>query len=235
MSVCLKRAEVAAAHRSAGPHPRRVGHGQDAPWRAPSTTPRCRGARSFVSFSSAAFSDTLLDSQLFGHERGAFYRRAPGPQRQVRARRRRHPLHRRDRGHELGRPGQDPASRRVTASSSVWALRRSGAAGRPADFRHLAIPRRDSPSRGASAGTSSCASAGSCSPSCRCARGRAICPSSRPRSAAPSRAQRKAIIGLDKAAADRIWPTRGQATFRELKTRVGLHGRCARHGERHRP
>lgn len=31
-----------------------------------------RSARAFVSFNAAALSDTLLDSQLFGHERGAF-------------------------------------------------------------------------------------------------------------------------------------------------------------------
>jgi len=31
-----------------------------------------RAARAFVSFNAAALSDTLLDSQLFGHERGAF-------------------------------------------------------------------------------------------------------------------------------------------------------------------
>ena len=31
-----------------------------------------RRARAFVSFNAAALSDTLLDSQLFGHERGAF-------------------------------------------------------------------------------------------------------------------------------------------------------------------
>jgi two-component system response regulator HydG len=34
------------------------------------TSPRARGP--FVSFNAAALSDTLLDSQLFGHERGAF-------------------------------------------------------------------------------------------------------------------------------------------------------------------
>src|SRR5258708_638973 len=31
-----------------------------------------RAAKSFVSFNASAMSDTLLESQLFGHERGAF-------------------------------------------------------------------------------------------------------------------------------------------------------------------
>src|SRR5262245_13967565 len=38
-----------------------------------------RAKAPFVSFNSAALSDTLLDSQLFGHERGAF----TGAQRRV--------------------------------------------------------------------------------------------------------------------------------------------------------
>ncbi len=40
----------------------------------------CRAKGPFVSFNAAALSDTLLDSQLFGHEKGAF----TGAQRQVR-------------------------------------------------------------------------------------------------------------------------------------------------------
>src|ERR1043165_9435204 len=31
-----------------------------------------RAARSFISFNASAMSDTLLESQLFGHEKGAF-------------------------------------------------------------------------------------------------------------------------------------------------------------------
>ena len=71
MSVCLKRAEVAAATDLPVLILGESGTGKTLLARAIHNS-SLRGARSFVSFSSPALSDTLLDSQLFGHERGAF-------------------------------------------------------------------------------------------------------------------------------------------------------------------
>jgi transcriptional regulator with PAS, ATPase and Fis domain len=71
MSVCLKRAEVAAATDLPVLILGESGTGKTLLARAIHNS-SLRSACSFVAFSSAALSDTLLDSQLFGHERGAF-------------------------------------------------------------------------------------------------------------------------------------------------------------------
>jgi two-component system response regulator HydG len=71
MAACLERARVAAATDLPVLILGESGTGKTLLARAIHNS-SSRAARAFVSFNSAALSDTLLDSQLFGHERGAF-------------------------------------------------------------------------------------------------------------------------------------------------------------------
>ena len=71
MQACLERARVAAQTDLPILILGESGTGKTILARAIHNSSRAE-TRPFVSFNAAALSDTLLDSQLFGHERGAF-------------------------------------------------------------------------------------------------------------------------------------------------------------------
>ena len=123
----------------------------------------------FVAVNCAALAPGVLESELFGHERGAFTGALAGARRLLRARPRRHALPRRDR-RDAGRlPGQAAArapGRRGAARRRVEAARTSTCAWWPPPIATCATP---SPP-GASARTSTSGSTSSRSQSSRCAR-----------------------------------------------------------------
>ncbi len=71
MQACLKRAQVAARSEVPLLLLGETGTGKTLLARAIHDSSR-RSGRAFVSFNAAAMHETLLESQLFGHERGAF-------------------------------------------------------------------------------------------------------------------------------------------------------------------
>ena len=165
---------------------RRERHRQGARRAARARPLPARGGAPSCPINCAAIPESLLESELFGHERGAFTGAIARKEGRLRARPRRHPLPRRGRRDAAGRAGEAPArpaGRRARARG-----RHRAAAGRRARRgRHQQGPRRGGAGRPRSARTSSTGSTWSRSGSRPCASAARTCPCSRSPSCAASR------------------------------------------------